>query len=244
MSGKKKRYKKRMSGASPRESLPDEIIPIPCSDKEDWIEHWYPTRNLLNIPHSFAGLFIGSPSSGKSTMIKNIILRCRPAFKEILIYHFDKDGSKEWDDIGGEYLDDFPDPLGFDRDKKRILIMEDLNIKQLSKENRGKLNRLFGYTRSHCNLSICITTQSPFDIDPNLRRMCNLLVMWKSPDMNSLKTLASRTGLKSKHIEYIMLYLLKQPHDSLMIDLQRNSPAPYRINGYKPLTLQTLDEEI
>lgn len=222
--------------------LPDKIIPIPCSDKEGWTEKWSPGRNLLNIPHSFAGLFVGSPSSGKSTMIKNIILRCKPKFKEILVYHFDPEGSSEWEDIDAITMTDFPDPLQFDRDKKRILILEDLNIKNLSNDNRAKLNRLFGYTRSHCNLSICITTQSPFDIDPNLRRMCNLIVLWKSPDMNSLKTLASRTGLKAKHIEFIMLYLLKQPHDSLMIDLQRDSPAPYRVNGYTPITLEQLDE--
>jgi hypothetical protein len=30
------------------------------------------------------------------------------------------------------------------------------------------LNRLFGYTSSHCNLSIALTAQNPYDIDPEL----------------------------------------------------------------------------
>jgi hypothetical protein len=74
--------------------------------------------------------------------------------------------------------------------------------------------------------------------------MCNLIVLWKNHDISALKSLASRTGLKAKHIEFIMIYLLKQPHDSLMIDLQRDSLAPFRINGYTQITLQQLDEGI
>lgn len=225
-------------------SLPDKIIPVPCSDKEGWSECWKKGRNLLNIPHSFAGIFIGPPSSGKSTLIKNIAIRCKPKFKEILVYHFDPDGSSEWSDLDAEMLTEFPDPKGFSRDKKRLLILEDCNLKGMGNDQRAKLNRLFGYTRSHCNLSICLTAQNPYDIDPPIRRMCNLIVLWKNHDLSSLKSLASRTGLKAKHIEFIMIYLLKQPHSSLMIDLQRDSPAPYRIDGYTPITLQQLDEAV
>lgn len=227
-------------------SLPDKIIPIPCSDKEGWSECWDTPkrRNLLNIPHSWSGFFIGPPSSGKSTMIKNLILRAKPRFREVLVYHFDPDSSSEWDDVDAKYLTEFPDPKSFDRNKKRLLILEDLNLKQMGKEDRAKLNRLCGYTRSHCNLSVAITAQNPYDLDASIRRMANLIVLWKSADMNSLKTLASRTGLKASHVEFVMLHLCKQPHDSLMIDLQRNSPAPYRINGYTPVTLQQLDEAV
>ena len=102
-------------------SLPDKIIPIPCSDKEGWSECWDTPkrRNLLNIPHSWSGFFIGPPSSGKSTMIKNLILRAKPRFREVLVYHFDPDSSSEWDDVDAKYLTEFPDPKSFDRNKKR-----------------------------------------------------------------------------------------------------------------------------
>jgi hypothetical protein len=226
--------------------LPNRIIPIPCSDKVKWQESWDkpPGRNLLNIPHSWRGIFIGPPSSGKSTLIKNIILRAKPRFREVLVYHFDPDNSTEWDDVDAKMLTEFPDPKGFDGSKKRLLVFEDCNLKSMSNEHRAKLNRLLGYTSSHCNLSVAITAQNPYDIDPPIRRMANLIVLWKNHDLNSLKTLASRTGLKASHIEFIMLYLLKQPHSSLMIDLQRDSPAPYRIDGYTPITLAQLDDGV
>jgi hypothetical protein len=227
-------------------SLPSRIIPIPCSDKVKWQESWDKPvgRNLLNIPQSWRGIFIGPPSAGKSTMIKNIILRTKPRFQEVLVYHFDPDNSTEWDDVDAKMLTEFPDPKGFDGSKKKLLIFEDCNLKSMGNEYRAKLNRIFGYTSSHCNLSVAITAQNPYDIDCSIRRMTNLIVLWKSHDIASLKSLASRTGLKGSHIEFIMIYLLKQPHSSLMIDLQRNSPAPYRIDGFTPITLEQLDDGV
>ena len=129
--------------------LPDTIIPIPCSDKDGWTEEWYDKRNLLNIPHPFRCYLVGPPSSGKSTLIKNIILRTKPHFKEVLVYHFDPENSSEWDDIEAKIIDKLPDPKSLDRDKKRLLIIEDCNLKNSSVEDRATMNRLFGYTSSH-----------------------------------------------------------------------------------------------
>ena len=42
----------------------------------------------------------------------------------------------------------------------------------------------------------------------------------------------------------IMSQLLTNPHDSLTIDLQRNSPATYRINGYEKITSKQLDDMV
>ena len=223
--------------------LPDKILPIPCSDKKKWREKWHNGRNMLNIPHSFRLLAIGPPDSGKTTLIKNIILRADPPFKKILVYHF-SDTTSEWSDIDGKKIKDL-DPLAYEgNNDKTIIIIDDCNFKNANKDLKYKINRLFGYTSSHCNVSICITAQNPYDISPEIRRMANLICLWKNHDMNSLKTLASRTGLKAKQIEFIMIYLLKNPHDFLMIDLQANSPAIYRINGYTKLDLNKLDEAI
>ena len=225
--------------------LPNSIIPIECKDKEDWTEKWTPDRNMLNFPHPFRGVFVGLPSSGKSTYIKNIILRMTPHFEEIIVSGFDNENSKEWDDgIKVKFISGIPDPKTFNRDKKRLLIIEDLDVNQLKPVDKSNLNRLFGYTSSHCNLSIALTAQNPFDVKPAIRRMANLFVLFKNHDMNSLITLASRTGIKSKHMIVIMSQLLVNPHDSLTIDLQRNSPATYRINGYEKITLKELDDMV
>jgi ribosome biogenesis GTPase A len=65
--------------------LPNKIIPISCSEKKGWREKWYEGRNMLNLPHSFRLLCIGPPDSGKSTLIKNIIIRAKPDSENIII---------------------------------------------------------------------------------------------------------------------------------------------------------------
>lgn len=225
--------------------LPDTIIPIRCSDKEGWSESWDSGRNWLDFPHPWRGIFIGLPSSGKSTYIKNIILRTKKHFQEIIVSNFDSDNSDEWSDgIKVKFITGIPDPKSFDRKKKRLLIIEDLDVSNLKPVDKSNLNRLFGYTSSHCNLSIALTTQAAFDVKPSIRRMANLFVLFKNHDLNSLITLASRCGLKAKHMVVIMSQLLSQLHSSLTIDLQNNSPARYRINGFVELTLKELDEMV
>ncbi len=213
--------------------LPNEIIPISCSEKKGWREKWYEGRNLLNLPHSFRLLCIGPPDSGKSTLIKNIIIRAKPEFERILLYHFGS--GAEYDDCDAEHIDEL-DPLAYeDNDEKTLLIIEDCNFKSCNKDMKHDLNRLFGYTSSHCNLSIAITCQNPYDISPEIRRMANCISLWRNHDMNSLNTLASRCGIKKQNMEYIMCNVLKNQHDFIMIDLQTNSPAKYRINGFGPI---------
>ena len=210
--------------------LPNEIIPMPSSDKKGWRERWYEGRNMLNLPHSFRLLCIGPPDSGKSTLIKNIIIRAKPAFERIQLFHFGSQG--EYDDIDVEHIDEI-DPLAYeDNTEKTLLIIEDCCFRNCDKEMKHNLNRMFGYTSSHCNLSIAITSQNPYDISVDIRRTANTISIWRCADMNALNTLASRCGIKKQNMEWVMINVLKNPHDFLLIDLQANSPAKYRINGF------------
>jgi len=218
---------------TPKGKLPDRILPIRCIDKKD-AECWYPGRNLLDIPGPFRACLIGPPSSGKSTAIKNLLLRAKPAFEEILVTHYDSEGSHEWDQIASYISNELPDPLSIDRDKKRCLIIEDLNLRGLPADEASKLNRLCGYTSSHCNLTIFITCQNYSDLNSSIRRMCNVFIIFRSPDVSSMATLSNRVGLTRKQmIEY--LQKLDKPHDSLWIDLTSRTPAKIRINGFEIL---------
>jgi len=212
-------------------SLPNTIIPISNSDKKGWTEAWTPNRNLLNIPHPYRCILIGPPSSGKSTAIKNMLIRAKPPFEEIMITHYNNESS-EYADITEDIDDTLPDPLGFDNEAKRCLIIEDLNLKMLQPEESKKLNRLCGYTSSHCNLTIFITCQNYSDLNASIRRMANLFVIFRNPDISSMSTLANRVGLSRKQMgEHLIA--LRQPHDSLWIDLTRNTPKKIRINGFE-----------
>ena len=213
--------------------LPDMIIPITCSDKIGWTEKWTKNRNLLNLPHSFRGILAGPPSSGKTTTIKNIILRADPEFEEIIVVHYSSDDTTEWDDVNATVVSEIPDPHDIDSDTKKLLIIEDLDLKSLNKIDMGNLNRLYGYTSSHKNLSIVLTCQNVFDSPPCSRRVSNLFIIWRQPDLTALAQLAARTGLKSKDLLNVFKKHIHDDHDSFWIDLTRNSPAKYRINGYE-----------
>ena len=125
-----------------------------------------------------------------------------------------------------------PEPTDFKRETKTLLILEDLNLKQMDKDNRAKLNRLMGYTSSHLGVSICITTQNAYDLDASIRRMASVFVIFKSPDINALTILADRVGLKKKDMIHIMTELLTKTHDSLWLDLTPGTNWPIRINGF------------
>jgi hypothetical protein len=216
-------------------TLPNEIIPIESADKEGWTEKWYKGRNLLNFPHSWRAIFCGLPSCGKSCTIKNIILRAKPQFEKIIVVHYDADGSSEWDDVGAEILSEIPDPREMDSSEKKLLILEDLDLAGLSKIDLGRLNRMYGYCSSHCNLSVALTCQNAFDCPPCARRVSNLFVFWRQPDINAMSMMASRTGLKSKDFLTIFEKHINHQHGSLWIDISKNSPAKLRIDGYRIL---------
>ncbi len=218
--------------------LPDIIIPIKCSDKEGWSEKWYPGRNLLNIVHSFRAIIIGNPNSGKSTSSKNICLRADPPFEEIYVIHY-SDKSTEWDDFGVQYIQGIPDPHEFDqagsKQIKRLIIFEDIDTGSLSKQESSNLNRLVGYTSSHCSTSIIMHCQNPTDCPVYYRRLCNLFILYRCPDLDAMAMLARRTGIKAKEMMEIFDEHINHPHGSLWLDISYNTPAKMRIDGYKVL---------
>lgn len=222
-----------------RANLPNRILPISCSDK-NFQERWYRGRSILNFPHSFSMVLAGPPSSGKSTLIKNVLLRAEPPFEKVLIVHFDKEGSSEWEDIGDsndgvELTDEIPDPKLINKDKKKMaLILEDMNLGTLSKKQKENLDRLAGYSRSHRGVSIFCNAQNPFDVPVGFRRMANIFVLWRQPDLMALSAMASKTGYKPDDFRKLFSFCKKQ-HDSIMIDLTNNSPYPLRFNGFTPI---------
>jgi hypothetical protein len=216
--------------------LPKEMIPIPCADKAGWTEKWYKNRDPLNIPAPWRGVFTGLPSCGKSTAIKNIILRSDPPFEEIKVVHFAPDTTREWDDIEAEVVSEIPTCDEFDGgETKKLLVLEDLELSCIDKENKKRLNRLFGYGSSHQNISIAITAQNAYDIPTSARRTANIFCIWLTPDITALTSMASRTALKKDDFLEILNKHLKKLHDSLMIDLTKDTPFPLRVNGYTML---------
>lgn len=220
----KKRKNKKMK-------LPNEIIVMDNPDK-GFHEKWYDGRNLLNIPHPYRCVCLGPPNSGKSLMVKNLLLRAKPEFDKLYVIHCDPGYTKEYDDVGGIMLDEIPAPNEWDGIEKTLVVLDDLEFKQMNKEQKRNLDRLFGFVSTHKNISIILCSQDPFNVPPIVRRCSNLFILWKMPDMDAMSTVARKTGLKSEELKTIFKTFMHSPHDSLWVDITTKTPAKLRKNGY------------
>jgi len=181
-------------------------------------------------------LLAAKPNGGKTTVILNIILRvaCSPRpFEKIIVVHCDPKQTKEYDDVDRELRADIPSPEEFSPTEKTLCILEDLNYLNMSKEQKGRLERLFGYASTHKNVSCILTAQDPFRIIPTVRRCSNVFVLWNNHDKDMLKSLARKTGVDVDRYQDVLENQCQGPHDSFWLDFTSDSPAPYRKNGYE-----------
>ena len=213
--------------------LPTKIIPLGCADKT-FQETWTQGRDLLNFPHSYRMVLLGPPSSGKSTMMKNILLRADPAFEEVYVVHPDPEFTREWDSFGGvQLLGEIPDPEAWPGEVKTCVILDDLEFRLMGVDQKRALDRLFGYVSSHKNISVMLSAQQCFAITPAIRRLANIFVLWKCVDGDQLMSLQRKINQPLRRL----IKLLTQNHDSIMIDNTPHSPAPLRKNGYELISV-------
>lgn len=223
---RKKRIKRR---------LPKTILPIACADKT-FHERWKPHRDPLNLPHPFRALFIGPPNCGKSCTLKNILIRAKPVFAKVIVVHCDPENTKEYDDLDDcELIGEIPEPTEFDGSLKTCLILDDIDLSGMSKQQKACLDRVFGYVSTHSNVSVCLTSQEAFRIPPIVRRCANYYCLWKICDIDSLNQIGRKCGFKKEDFQHIFDKYLIEPKDSFHIDLTDHSPYKLRINGYTML---------
>jgi hypothetical protein len=214
--------------------LPKRIIAIKNRDKT-WHEKHYPGRDLLNIPHPFRALMLGKPNSGKSTIILNLLLRAKPVFERIAVVHYDGE-SKEYTDLDVEMLDGIPHVSEIDPTIKQLVILEDIDLAGLSKEQKSNLDRLYGYVSTHCNVSVVLTSQDVFRVPTIVRRCSNLFVIWRCTDLDALACIGRRVGIKSKTFIALFDKFIETSKDSIWVDMTDGTPANLRKNGYEVIS--------
>jgi len=213
-------------------SLPKRLIVIDNPDKL-YHESWNGKRDMLDIPHPYRAVLFGPPNSGKSLIIKNLLLRAKPEFEELFVIHPDINFTKEYDDVDATMLDEVPAPDEWEGKNKTLVIIDDMEFKQMNKEQKRNLDRLMGYVSTHKNISVIITAQDAFNVPPSVRRNANLFVLWKTPDMDSMAQVARKAGMKGDELKSLFKNIANKQYDSIWIDLTTNTPYPLRLNGYK-----------
>lgn len=218
------------------QQYPNELIVIPNAEKKRH-EKWYTGRNMLNFPAPYRMLLCSiQPNLGKTNIVKNIILRANPKFQRIFLLHCGNGVQTEYDDIEYECIDEIPEINSdcFNEDKKTLFIIEDKNFKFFTKPDLHKLDRLYGFTSTHSKslLSIIVCSQSFMDVPVSVRRMSNIYVLWRTKDIDSMKTIGRRVGLKKEELLLLIRKYLDDVHDTLWIDCTKNTPFPIRLNGF------------
>jgi hypothetical protein len=213
--------------------LKKKLVDIKNLDKGGWVEKWtqHRTKDIANFPHPARICLCGPPSCGKSFYMKQMILHQRPMFQELYIIHGDADCTKEFDDLDPTMmLREFPPIEFWDGEVKTLVIIDDVEFSNLSKEQSARLNKLLRYGSSHKNLTCFVSHQSFFDLPNLVRKLCNVFILWKPRSVMELKIIANRVGYTAKEIEYIFENICNKYRDSLCIDLTANSPAELRKN--------------
>lgn len=222
-----------------KRKLKDEIICLGNADKDGWTESWYEGRNIIDFPHPFRLCILGKVSMGKSTIAKNVFLRCQMGetpFQELYIIH-GSTNTKEYDEFDPTMiLNDIPHPNELNTtDKKTLIMIDDFEMSNLPKESITNLSSIFRYVSSHHNISIIVCYQSFFDVPSIVRKCANVFTLYKPNDIDELGTIGRRCGIKKDDITYIFETILTKPRDTLTIDMTENSPAKLRKNLFLPI---------
>ena len=215
--------------------LPNKILALPNVDKT-FHEKWYKGRNMLNVPHPFRAVCLGPPNCGKGTVVKNVLMRAKPPFQEVYCIHCDPEYTKEWDDCDAQMMSQIPPPEEWKGEVKTLVIIDDLDLKGLSKVQTKNLSRLYGFVATHKNVSVILCSQDAFNVPPIVRRCSNLWIMWKINDLDAMSAVSRKSGMSSSNFNSIFNQLMMDQHDSLWIDCTNKSPYPLRKNGYTLIT--------
>ena len=219
----------------------NKLIILPNSVKDEFKDCWTEERHMLDFPSPFRMLIVGKSGTGKTNLVKNIIINVKDRFQKIYLLHPDAD-STEYDDLYAIKLKELPELNGFNAKYKNLLIFDDMELRNLlkSKKEKGMLNKLISYTSTHYNLSIIITTQdATSQLNASIKRLMNVFVIYQSYDDRILRYWSDSLGIEFKKFKYIFRKLLdvNNQYGSLCIDRTVDTPYPLRLNCFESIDI-------
>ena len=183
-------------------------------------------KDLANCCSPVFCIIAGNVNCGKSSLLKNLLIHKQPYYERIVVYSPLGEATSEYSDvIDCELIDYVPDFDFFDREVRNCFIVEDCDTKSLTKDERYKLGRFFGVYASHNNIDIYAVSQNVFDLLPQIRRLANIVFLFKNNDLECMKSIARKFSISNETLKAIFHTFTK--YDSLVIDDTR--PAEYRL---------------
>jgi hypothetical protein len=250
---KQKQHKKHKLTTSTQagKGLPTTLVDISDSADKKWHESWKKGDDMLTFPHPFRVCLTGPPNSGKSTVILNIIARVgqtNPGYEKIhVIYPGGGAGTSEFKSLQPSTLVKFyssiPNISAFPTlksgAKKSCIIIDDLELKEIDKEQRSSLDRIIGHISTHRRCDVFVCSQQWVNIPPIARRCCNVFVLWKPADQRTVPQISMGVGEDMQEL----FKFCQEPRDSIWIDRTPRTEYPIRLNGYRQIRKQEEDNE-
>lgn len=243
-SEKKKKFKNKLQ----KYKLKDKIHYIENADKDTgkWMEKWEKDRPIGCIVHSFRLLALGGCGRGKSMQLKNIFLQHQMSdkpFKKLYVICPDAEMSKEYDDMEPTDIYDYiPDLQLFDGSEKICVIIDDFEFQKMNKEDAKKLMTLFRFISTHKNCSLMASYQTFTDTPMLLRKVANVFIIYKPTSKMEMQVIANRVGLEYETLRTCFKKYANGYHDSIMVDMTKNTPAKLRKNIFEVIDYQSDSE--
>lgn len=201
-------------------------------DKDDFFDIIPSTNHPLNLKKPYKMAIIGSTGVGKSNLIKNIIQCTSPEFQIIYVWHIDE-ASNDYSQVPHipfqitDNEDDFIEKFGGKYRKiPKLLIIDDVNLEGLKKNERANLYKLFTYSSTHCNLSIIVTVNDICYIGRRFRSIMSHLIVYDPLSDIIITTIVLRhvRRILNKHeLEYVCKKYLKTRYDFIMFDFHKQA---------------------
>ena len=161
----------------------NKLIVLPNADKQ--FHEKVDQTNLANFPHPFRLILCGTPVCGKTNTIYDVLINKHPVFERIIVYHTDA-SSKEYQQLDCDHVEELPEIDEIDENIRNLIIIEDVDYRNIKKNQKSLLDRYFGCFSTHHNTSIILTSQDAMAIPASIRRMSSHVILWKNHDLNSM----------------------------------------------------------
>lgn len=224
--------------------LPKQVIKFNSADKEF---HQKPDLNDMgNLCSPSLVLIANGKNCGKTRLAKNFIAKKNLPYQRIVVYSPMPDTEEYTSDIDCEMINDIydifneesPSKTIFDRNERNLLVCDDLDMKNLRRDDQRLLSDFFRFHCTHNNIDIIIIVQNLYDTLPICRRIADIVILFNNHDAEFMKTLSKKFSIPLDDFKYIFKNLITEKTDSLLIDESRPEKYRLRKNIYEIINIK------